>query len=98
MYRKASLIGFNDNTRYGIKPETLYRLRTRSISDDFYAMLNFLRRNLSDAEIRDELTIAGMSNLPNFDLYVDLVKRTRHELTVMLRSANSSSINDYLGL
>lgn len=98
MYRKASLIGFNDNTRYGIKPETLYRLRTRSISDDFYAMLNFLRRDLSDAEIREELTIAGMSNLPNFNLYVDLVKRTRYELTTMLRSANSNSINEYLDL
>ena len=98
MYRKASLIGFNDNTRYGIKPETLYRLRTHSISDDFYAMLNFLRRDLSDAEIREELTIAGMSNLPNFNLYVDLVKRTRYELTTMLRSANSNSINEYLGL
>ena len=98
MYRKASLIGFNDNTRYGIKPETLYRLRSRSISDDFYAMLNFLRRNLSDDEIREELTIAGMSNLPDFNRYVDLVKRTRNELLEMLKSLNSNSINEYLGL
>ena len=98
MYRKASLIGFNDNTRYGIKPETLYRLRSRSISDDFYAMLNFLRRNLSDDEIREELTIAGMSNLPDFNRYVDLVKRTRNELLEILNSLNSNSINEYLGL
>lgn len=98
MYRKASLIGFNDNTRYGIKPETLFRLKTHAISDDFYAMLNFLRRDLSEKEIREELAIAGLSNLSNFDGYVDLVKRTRSELVEMLKSVNSNSINEYLGL
>lgn len=98
MYRKASLIGFNDNTRYGIKPDTLFRLRSSALSDDFYAMLNFLRRDLSETEIRKELTIAEMSHLPNFNLYVDLVRRTRKELVKMLKSANNNSINDYLGL
>ena len=62
------------------------------------AMLNFLRKNLSEAEIREELSIAGMSNMPQFDLYVDLVKRTRNELKEMLKSANNNSINEYLGL
>lgn len=61
-------------------------------------MLNFLRKNLSEAEIREELSIAGMSNMPQFDLYVDLVKRTRNELKEMLKSANNNSINEYLGL
>lgn len=98
MYRKAALIGFNDNTRYGIKPDTLFQLRRSSISDDFYAMLNFLKRDLSEANIKEELTIAGMSSLPNFELYVDLVKRTRKELVEMLKSENNISINEYLGL
>lgn len=98
MYRRASLVGFNDNTQYGIKLDTLFHLKNRTISDDFYAMLNFLRRDLSEAEIREELIIAGMSNFPNINLYIDLVKRTRNELTEMLKSANSNLINEYLGL
>lgn len=98
MYRKASLIAFNDRTQYGIKFDTLFRLRTNTISDDFYAMLNFLKRDLCKSEIQEELTIAGLSNLPNFDLYVDLVKRTRSELLEMLKAANNNSINEYLGL
>lgn len=63
-----------------------------------FMLCSIFEKNLSEAEIREELSIAGMSNMPQFDLYVDLVKRTRNELKEMLKSANNNSINEYLGL
>lgn len=84
MYRRASLLGYEDLTTYGIEPLTLYHNRKGKLSNDFFAMLNFIRRDLSKQDIADELKIIGLSKLPNLEKYVDLVVRTREELKSLL--------------
>lgn len=97
MYRKASLVGEADKTTYGNKLETIFMKRDGDVSNDFYAMLDFLKSDLSDKDIKKELYIAGMSMFDNIDKYVDLVKKTRDELSKMLKSENSLLINKYMG-
>lgn len=97
MYRKASLVGENDQTTYGNKLDTIFLKRDGDVSNDFFAMLDFLKRDLSDKDIKKELSIAGMSGFENLDRYVDLVKRTRSELCNMLKAENSLLINKYMG-
>lgn len=97
MYRKASLVGEPDKTTYGNKLETIFMKRDGDVSNDFFAMLDFLKNDLSDNDIKKELYIAGMSRFDNIDEYVDLVKRTRAELSKMLKAENSLLINKYMG-
>lgn len=97
MYRKAALIGEQDLTTYGNRLETIFKKKKDAISNDFYAMLDFLKFDLSQDEIKKELYIAGMSGFSNIDQYVDLVIRTRAELTRMLQAEGSSLINQYMG-
>ncbi|MCD8289830.1 MAG: 7-cyano-7-deazaguanine synthase [Prevotella sp.] len=97
MYRKAALIGEVDPTSYGNRLETIFKKRKYSVSNDFFAMLEFLKLNLSKEDIKKELYIAGMSGFPNIEQYVDLVKRTRKELEDMLHAEGSQLINQYMG-
>ncbi len=98
MYRKASLLGFDDKTTYGITLPTLFSLKDKDMSNDFYAMLNYLKRNLTEEEIIKELHIAGLTKLPHFYEYVELVKRTRSELKQLILQEGSDDILKYVGL
>lgn len=98
MYRKAALVGFKDLTTYGNTLQTLFLKRTQQVTDDFYAMLNFLKKEITDDEIKKELRIAKVNMLPNFELYVDLVKRTRCELRKMIDTEGTSAIKEYIGI
>lgn len=84
MYRRASLLGYEDHTTYGIEPLTLYHNRKGKLSNDFFAMLNFLRKDLNKKDIAEELKIIGFGNFPNLEQYVELVVRTREELKAFL--------------
>lgn len=84
MYRRASLLGYDDLTTYGIEPLTLYHNRKGKLSNDFFAMLNFLRKDLNKKDIAEELKIIGFGNFPNLEQYVELVVRTRKELKSLL--------------
>ena len=61
-------------------------------------MLNFLKRDLSDAEIARELRIAGMGGMEHFNDYVQLVKRTREELKRLINAEGSFETKRYIGL
>ena len=98
MYRKSALVGYVDRSTYGVSIPRLYAERIHKISDDFYAMLNFLKRDLSDAEIVRELRIAGMGGMGHFDDYVQLVKRTREELKRLINTEGSYETKRYIGL
>ena len=67
------------------------------ISNDFYAMLAFLKKDFTRDEIKKELHIAGMAGFRDLDSYIDLVIRTRAELSNMIRNENSRLINQYMG-
>lgn len=98
MYRKASLIKHMDPTIYGIKMSTLFT-KTTKISNDFYAMLNFLKKDFTTADIANELLVMGMKkNNPHFDDYVYLVERTREELKDLLQKEATITIKRYAGL
>lgn len=97
MYRKAAIIGEIDSTTYGNRLETIFQKRSNAISNDFFAMLDFLKTPFSPEEIRKELYVGGMSAVKNIDRYVELVIRTRAELSKMLEAEHSSMINKYMG-
>lgn len=97
MYRKAAMIGEHDNTSYGNKFITLFNRRGDTVAEDFFAMLDFLKKDLSREQIKRELRIAGMSHFSDLDDYVDLVVRTRTELSTMIRVDNNATILRYLG-
>ncbi len=67
------------------------------VSQDFFAMLDFLKKDITRNEIKRELHIAGMTDFSDIDVYVDLVVRTRAELIRMLQADNNSAINNYMG-
>lgn len=98
MYRKASLIGFADSTTYGNELDSLFRNKLLQLTDDFYAMLNFLKTDLTEEEIKRELRIAKVNALPNFEQYVNLVVRTRSELKTLIASKGSNELKKYIGL
>lgn len=98
MYRKASLVGFDDRTSYGNTLNTLFGRKDQHVSDDFYAMLNFLRTCITESDIRKELCIAKVHHLPNFERYIDLVRRTREELLSLINSEGNQQLKKYVGL
>ena len=98
MYREASLIGFDDSTTYGNKLDSLFRNKQSQLTDDFFAMLNFLKTDLTKEEIKRELRIAKVNELPYFDQYVNLVIRTRSELKTLIASKGSNELKRYIGL
>ncbi len=96
MYRRAALIGKKDDTTYGNKFITLYNRKGTKLSEDFFAMLEFLKKDLKPKEIRRELIVAGMGGFPDLDDYVNLVIRTREEVSAMIRDDNNSTILRYM--
>jgi len=103
MYRKAAMIkgtdkikGGADNTTYGNSFITLYNKKGYKVAEDFFAMIEFLKKDLTRAQIRRELRIGGMGGFDDLDDYVDLVIRTREELSAMIRKDNNSIILQYM--
>lgn len=98
MYRRASLTGYRDLTTYGDTLGQLFLDRGER-SDDFFAMINYLRADLTDEDIRRELRISGLGRLNTFEKYVQLVKDTRNELKSMILSQNDcEEVKRYVGL
>lgn len=98
IYRKAALVGYNDSTSYGNELDSLYRKRELQLTDDFFAMLNFLKADLTEEDIKKELRIAKVNELPNIEKYVDLVIRTRTELRNLIALDGSNDLKRYIGL
>lgn len=97
MYRRASLVGEVDSTTYGNTFERLLSMKGSKVSEDFFAMLEFVKRDLTRQQIREELIISGMISFSDLDDYVELVVRTRAELELMLKDDNNPKLNAYMG-
>lgn len=98
MYRRAALIGYTDLTSYGNELNSLFEKKALQLTDDFYAMLNFLKTDLTNEDIKRELRIAKVNELPDFEKYVDLVIRTRSELKALIAAVGFSKLKRYIGL
>ena len=65
------MIGEDDPTTYGNRLITLYNLKSHNIANslpnDFFAMLEFLKKDLTREEIKKELRIAGMVGFDDLD-------------------------------
>ena len=96
MYRKAALIRETDTTIYGNRFMTLFNLKGAKVSEDFVAMLEFLKKDLTREMIKRELRIGGMGSFNDLEDYVDLVIRTREELSAMIIDDNNLTILQYL--
>ena len=98
MYREASLVGYEDKTLYGNELDSLFKQKQLQLTDDFFAMLNFLKTDLTEDDIKKELRIAKVNTLPHFEKYVDLVVRTRTELISLISSKGSNELKRYIGI
>lgn len=96
MYREASLIGFDDSTSYGNELDSLFRKKQSQLTDDFFAMLNFLKTDLTEEDIKKELRIAKVNELPHLEQYVNLVIRTRSELEALIATKGSNELKRYI--
>ena len=105
IYRQASLQNIIDATKYGNTINKEYTGRTRRTpflkskqGQDFNACLEFLNETFSDIEIRNELLINGVKNLEKLEDYVDLVKRSRKELSSWINKTGSPYIKTKAGI
>ena len=90
------MIGEVDGTSYGNRFITLYNMKGAKVAEDFFAMLEFLKKGLTREQIKRELTIGGMGGFDDLDDYVDLVVRTRTELSAMIIEDNDPTILRYM--
>lgn len=80
IYRQASLIEVKDITSYGNDINNLPPFKKKK-GQDVNILLDFLRKKISKDEIKTELIVNGIKNLDKLDKYVDVVWRTRTELS-----------------
>ncbi|MBK9477687.1 MAG: hypothetical protein IPP56_14655 [Bacteroidetes bacterium] len=105
IYRQAALQTFADGTEYGNSIKKKFTGRNNQTpfllskqGQDFGACLDFLRKPLTNDEIRNELLVNGINNLEKLDRYVELVNRTRVELCNWIKKEGDPFIKKKAGL
>ncbi len=104
-YRRAALLSINDTTTYGNsinkkfsgKKKLTPFLLTKQ-GQDISACFNFLKRSLTKEETKEELLVAGITDLIKIDDYVDVVLRTRAELKEYVYKHGNDIIKKKSGL
>jgi 7-cyano-7-deazaguanine synthase in queuosine biosynthesis len=96
-YRRAALLLTNDTTTYGNTINKKYAGRKGIVpflltkqGQDIGACLEFLKTELTRDDIKEELLVAGVTDLSKINNYVDVVLRTREELKRYI-----DSVGDY---
>lgn len=86
-YRRAALLSVDDATTYGNSINKKFSGRKKFTSflltkqgQDISACFDFLNKNLTKDEIKEELLVAGITDLIKINDYVDVVVKTRAEL------------------
>ena len=104
-YRRAALLTIDDATTYGNTINKKFSGRKKLTpflltkqGQDISACFNFLKKNLSKDEIKEELLVAGIIDLIKIDDYVDVVVRTRVELTEYVYRYGNAVVKKKLGL
>lgn len=104
-YRRAALLTIDDATTYGNTINKKFSGRKKLTpflltkqGQDISACFDFLKKNLSKDEIKEELLVAGIIDLIKIDDYVDVVVRTRVELTEYVYRYGNAVVKKKLGL
>lgn len=97
IYRRASLQNQKDPTTYGSHINSLIPFKLKK-TQDVGICLDFLKKNLSKDDIKTELIINGIKNIDKLNSYVDVVWRTRIELSKWFGNHGNSIIKKKAGL
>ena len=97
IYRRASLLNQNDPTSYGSDINSLIPFKTKK-TQDVGVCLDFLKKPLAKQEIKTELIINGIKNLNKLNNYVEVVCRTRAELSNWVEKNGNAIIKSKAGL
>lgn len=105
IYRQAALQNRADPTRYGntINKSTTGRRNATPFlfskqGQDFNACLDFLAKNLTIDQVRNELLINGITKADKLDSYVKLVLRSREELRNWVKKVGNSQVKNKAGI
>ncbi len=105
IYRQASLQNITDKSGYGNSINKKFTGRNRQTpfllskqGQDFAACLLFLKKKLSEEDIRTELLINGVRDFDKIDDYVELVKRTRNELKKWIKKIAEQPVKVKAGI
>ncbi|WP_437919667.1 Qat anti-phage system QueC-like protein QatC [Sphingobacterium sp. LRF_L2] len=96
-YRQASLININDTTTYGNTINSLFPFNTKK-SQDIGTCLGFLKKDITKDDIKTELIVNGIKNINKLNKYIDVVWRTRIELSKWIGKDGNSFIKTKAGL
>lgn len=97
IYRRASLQNQNDPTTYGSHINSLIPFKLKK-TQDVGICLDFLRKDLTKDDIKTELIVNGIKNINKLNKYVDVVWRTRIELSKWIDKNGNSVIRTKAGL
>lgn len=93
VYRQAALNNVVDKSKYGNSINDLFPIKEkRKIAQDINSMLEYLSKNLSDQEIKQELIINGVKNITKLNMYVGVVMKTREELKKWVRKVGNNYV------
>lgn len=103
VYRRASLLGQPDPTTYGnnleeLKYDATFQRLTTKRGQDLDACLSFLATSLTPRQIRTELLINGIDDLPKLAGYATLVGKTRQELAAWVSTCPEPKLRNKAGL
>jgi 7-cyano-7-deazaguanine synthase in queuosine biosynthesis len=97
IYRRAALLNFTDTTRYGNMVNELPPFKSKK-SQDVGALLEFLHTPVTSTDIKFELISNGLQDHIALPDYVDLVNRTRIELSDWVRKNGNKEVREKAGL
>lgn len=97
VYRRASLLTLTDKTTYGTKLDSLYPFKTDK-GQDIGACLEYLKKPITFEEIKNELIVNGLIDLPNLEEYAKVVMRTRDELKAWVMKFGNINVRRKAGL
>lgn len=97
VYRQASVLSLNDTTTYGNNINDLEPFKTQK-GQDIGACLEFLKIEIAEKDLKNELIINGLKDLSNINSYVDVVLRTKKELKKWVKKVGTKTVRNKAGI
>ena len=97
IYRRAALINMNDKTTYGDSINSLPSFLSKK-AQDVVACLDFLNNQITKDEVKQELIVNGVKSLTKLNQYVDVVWRTKKELSQWVKKVGNPTVQAKAGV